>query len=115
MEKIDTCMCFCTLVDCSRKKKHAKSEFASSSSFFFFFFFVTPSLPPPQQVENKKHHFEKIPVLSGDPRFVYHNPGTDEWFGQVQGGELRYEERGRWFGPKKLDKLGNFILGRNVD
>jgi hypothetical protein len=104
------------LVDCSRKRNHTKSEFATSSFFSLHLTHsLTHSLTPPQQVENKKHHFEKIPVLSGDPRFVYHNPGTDEWFGQVQGGELRYEERGRWFGPKKLDKLGNFILGRNVD
>ena len=51
-------------------------------------------------VESRRHHFEKIPVVASEPRFVYHNPGADEWFGQVQGGEglMRYEERGRWFG-----------------
>ena len=44
-------------------------------------------------------------------RFVYHNPGADQWFGKAQGpeGSIRYEERGRWFGPKSLDELGNYI------
>ena len=93
-------------------------------------------------VESRRHHFEKIPVVTGDNRFVYHNPGADEWFGQVrsapprrapgatpcltrslplgvplrqaQGGEgaMRYEERGRWFGPKTLDAMGNFIVNK---
>jgi len=62
-------------------------------------------------VESRRHPFERIPLVASDPRFVYHNPGADQWFGKAQGpeGSIRYEERGRWFGPKSLDELGNYI------
>lgn len=38
-------------------------------------------------VESRIHMFEKVPYVASDNRFVYHNPGADEWFGTVQGGE----------------------------
>jgi hypothetical protein len=34
---------------------------------------------------------------------------------QVQDASIRYEERGRWFGPKQLDHLGNFIVHKKVN
>ena len=63
-------------------------------------------------VESRRHHYEKVPLVQDDARFVFHNPGLDLWFGQPQGGEsvVRYEERGRWFGPKTLDENGNYIM-----
>jgi hypothetical protein len=63
-------------------------------------------------VESRRHHYEKIPAVQDDPRFIFHNPGMDLWFGQAQGGEsaVRYEERGRWFGPKTLDENGNYVV-----
>jgi len=60
-------------------------------------------------VESRRHPFEKIPMVAHDDRFVFHNPGADEWFGKLQDASIRYEERGRWFGPKVLDHLGNYI------
>ena len=63
-------------------------------------------------VESRRHHYEKIPVVQNDERFIFHNPGLDLWFGVAQGGDssIRYEERGRWFGPRTIDVNGNYIL-----
>jgi hypothetical protein len=80
------------------------------STFGFWSGYLSPAAAEVHMpVEGRKHMFEKIPSVPLDPRFVYHNPGGDEWFGQAQGGILRFEERGRWFGPRTLDSLGNYV------
>jgi len=87
------------------------------STFGFWAGYLSPNAAEVHMpVESRRHHFEKIPVLAGDGRFVYHNPGRDEWFGRAQGGDgaMRYEERGRWFGPKVLDEMGNFLVTKKA-
>lgn len=66
-------------------------------------------------VESRRHPWEKVPLVQDDARFIFHNPGLDLWFGQPQGGDsaVRYEERGRWFGPKTLDENGNYIITKS--
>jgi len=89
----------------------ARALVLGKSTFGFWAAYLSPQAAEVHMpVENGHNKFEKIPMLPTDGRFVYHNPGTDEWFGQVQGGEMRFEERGRWFGPKVFDRDGKFIV-----
>jgi hypothetical protein len=67
---------------------HAPTLVLGKSTFGFWAGYLSPvasevHLP----VESRIHMFEKVPLVASDKRFVYHNPGSDEWFGTVQGGE----------------------------
>ena len=62
-----------------------------STFSFWAGYFSSATTEMHMPVEHQPLNGPKIPMVYDDERYTFHDPSAGEWFGKIQGGQLRYQ------------------------